>query len=135
MGTQGRQRLGAELVSLYCTHIDTARCERIALGDQGDVAEILSRELCGAEAVTGMLRWLHEGNRFDVLSLDNTHQLIYLMEGGGVIELEGESHAVRKGAGIYLGPGETATIRQSGGAPAKLLHLMVPNCTRLDDVI
>ena len=33
---------------------------------------------------------------------------------------------VVKGAGVYLGPSETATIRAGEGASAKLLELVVP---------
>jgi len=47
------------------------------------------------------------------------------MEGGGVISLENKDYEVSKGAGVYLGPGETAGFRQAGAAPLKLLHLVV----------
>ena len=41
------------------TFIDTNECARIKLaGQQGSVAEIVNRTLCGAENVVGMLRWL-----------------------------------------------------------------------------
>ena len=109
------------------THIDTNQCKRIKVaGAQGVVAEIVNRDLCSAENVVGMLRWLKEGERFDAESLKDKHQLIYLMEGGGVISLENKDYEVSKGAGIYLGPGETAGFRQAGSAPLKLLHLVVP---------
>ena len=58
--------------------------------------------------------------------LAETHQLVYLMEGEGVIDLDNKGYEVAKGAGIYLGPNETAIISQSGPATLKLLHLVVP---------
>jgi len=112
---------------MSATFIDTNQCARSTLDDnQGDVADIISRELCGAEDVTGTLRWLAEGQRFDAEPLADTHQLIYMIEGDGVIELEGESYPVKQGAGIYLGPAETASLSHSGSVPLKLLHLVVP---------
>lgn len=108
------------------TYIETDRCPRVKLaGGQGAVAEIVNRDLCGAENVVGMLRWLDRGERFDADSLQDSHQLIYLMEGNGVITLVKKDYEVSKGAGVYLGPGETAGFRQAGPAPLKLLHLVV----------
>ena len=109
------------------TYIDTSRCQRINLsGAQGAVAEIVNRDLCGAKNIVGMLRWLDDGDSFEADSLLDRHQLIYLMEGSGVITLENKDYEVSKGAGIYLGPGEQAGLRQSGAAPLKLFHLIVP---------
>lgn len=108
------------------SYIDTNSCPRIELpGKQGTVAEIVNNKLCGAENVVGALRWLDEGECFQAEVLKNKHQLIYLMEGEGVISLEGKSYPASKGAGIYLGPLETANISQTGGTPLKLFHLMV----------
>lgn len=109
------------------TFIDTTECERIELDDiSGEMAEIVNRDLCGAEAVLATLRWLNDGQKFTTASLRNTHQLIYLMEGDGVINLDGKDYDVTTGAGIYLGPEETATIAQAGAAETKLLHLVAP---------
>lgn len=108
------------------TYIDTNQCKRIKVaGAQGVVAEIVNRNLCGAKNVVAMLRWLKEGERFDAESLKDKHQLIYLMEGGGVITLGNKDYEISKGAGVYLGPSETAGIRQAGSAPLKVLHLVV----------
>lgn len=108
------------------TYINTNQCVRVKLPEQrGAVAEIVNRDLCGAENLIGMLRWLDEGERFDVEFLKDKHQLIYLMEGQGIITLESREYQVSQGAGIYLGPCETASVRQAGAAPLKLLHLVV----------
>jgi glyoxylate utilization-related uncharacterized protein len=109
------------------TLIHTAECIRTKLDDnRGDVAEIINNELCGAKDVTSSLRWLEDGQHFDTASLPGTHQLIYLIEGNGKITLEGKDYALNKGAGVYLGPMETAAISQRGGIPTKFLHIIVP---------
>ena len=108
------------------THINTNALPRIDLNGQGQVAEILNEQLCGAKNVVGALRWLQSGERFAAEKLADTHQLIYLMEGEGVIRLEDKDYGVKKGAGVYLGPLETATISHAGNAPLKLFHLVVP---------
>lgn len=107
--------------------VDTNKCERIKLdGSRGEVAEIVNRDLCGAQDVVAMLRWLGSGDRFETDNLDHAHQLIYLMEGEGVINLENKDYDVPEHAGIYLGPNETAAISQAGSGTLKLLHLVVP---------
>ena len=58
----------------------------------------------------GSLRWLKRPRRFKP-DAANKHQLIYLMEGKGRIRLNDKDYNVEKGAGIYLGPSESATIQ------------------------
>jgi quercetin dioxygenase-like cupin family protein len=106
------------------TFIDTKSLPRVKT-PQGEMTEVLNRELCGAKNVLGMLRWLKPGEQFKAEASDK-YQLIYLMEGQGKIQLEGKSYDVSKGAGVYLGPTEGATIQSSGTRPLKLFHLVVP---------
>ena len=53
------------------------------------------------------------------------HQLVYLMDGKGRINLNNKDYDVNKGAGVYLEPSETATIEASGGS-LKLFVLVMP---------
>jgi quercetin dioxygenase-like cupin family protein len=109
------------------TFIDTDKIARTKLAGVGEYAEILNDKLCGAKNVVGSLRWLHPGEKLDVRSDANTHQLVYLMEGEGTITLDSKDHGVKKGSGFYVGPSEYATIRHTGSAPLKLFHLVVPH--------
>ena len=92
---------------------------------QGEVTEILNRELAGAKNVLGMLRWLKPGETFNAEAVDK-HQLIYLMEGKASIRLDGADYEVSRGAGVYLGPSETAAIKAAKDTSIKLFHLIVP---------
>jgi len=107
------------------TFIDTNKLPKKASTGQGEVTEVLNKVLCGAQNVHGSLRWLKSAETFKPDVADK-HQLIYLMEGKGRIRLNNRDYDVEKGAGIYLGPAETATIQAAGGAPLKLFHLVVP---------
>jgi hypothetical protein len=49
-----------------------------------------------------------------------------LMEGAARIRLENQDYDVKKGAGVYLGPQESAMLSAPAGATAKLFHLVVP---------
>jgi mannose-6-phosphate isomerase-like protein (cupin superfamily) len=108
------------------TFIKTGECKRVKVQGSGEAAEIVNQALCGAQNVLARLRWLAKGDRLDAEHKADAHQLLYLMEGQGVITLQKKDYEVGKGAGIYLGPSETASIRQAGGAPLKLFHLVVP---------
>jgi hypothetical protein len=106
------------------TFIDTNSLPRLKT-EQGELTEILNRELAGAENVLCSLRWLKAGEQF-APEITNKHQLVYLMDGKGRISLEGRDHDVAKGAGVYLGPFEAAVIRADSGASLKLFHILVP---------
>jgi glyoxylate utilization-related uncharacterized protein len=71
------------------------------------------------------LRWLKSAETFKPDAISK-HQLIYLMDGKGSIRLNNRDYDVEKGAGIYLGPSEVATIQAASGASLKLFHLIVP---------
>ncbi|MGA8652735.1 MAG: AraC family ligand binding domain-containing protein [Xanthobacteraceae bacterium] len=107
------------------TFIDTNKLSKKPTAGQGEVTEILSEALCGAHNVHGSIRWLKSGESFNPQSIDR-HQLIYLMEGRGSIRLDAGSYDVERGAGVYLGLRETATIQPAGGSSLKLFHLIVP---------
>lgn len=109
------------------TFIDTNQLPRTG-AEQGEFTEILNGPLAGAKNVLGTLRWLDSGEEFRA-DANGKHQLIYLMEGSGVIQLEGEDYEVSKGGGVYLGPEESASIRASGGS-LKLFHLEVNQIPR-----
>ena len=104
--------------------IDTNKLPRTKT-PQGEMTEILNKELAGAKNVLGTLRWLKSGETFKA-DAGPKHQLLYLMEGSGTINLENKSHDVGKGMGIYLGPSETASISAASGTTVKIFHLVVP---------
>src|SRR6267142_1230145 len=110
------------------TFIDTNKLPRKQTSE-GELTEILNRELVGAKNVHGSLRWLKSGEEFKADAGDK-HQLIYLMEGKGNINLENKNHEVTKGMGIYLGPAETATLSPVAGDSLKLFHVIVPQIPR-----
>jgi hypothetical protein len=107
------------------TFIDTNKLPRVKT-PQGEATEILNQRLVGAKNVLGTLRWLSPGEKFQADPIEK-HQLIYLMEGSGQIRLDNKDYDVARGAGVYLGPAETATIQAGAGSSLKLFHLVVPH--------
>src|SRR3977135_2240274 len=105
------------------TFIDTNKLPRKKTAD-GEVTEVLNRELCGAKNVVAALRWLKSGEKIKTEAADK-HQLVYLMEGKGSIRLDEKNFDVSKGSGVYLGPSESATIQPAAGASFKALALIV----------
>ncbi len=99
------------------TFIDTNKLPRVKT-PQGEVTEILNQQLVGAKNVLGTLRWLAPGEKFQADALEK-HQLIYLMDGQGSIRLDNKDYDVSRGAGVYLGPSESATIQAGAGFAAQ----------------
>jgi len=112
------------------TFIRTGDCAKRKTAGAGEVAEIMNDKLCGAKNGLAMLRWLGKGDKLDAQAKQKEHQLVYLMEGKAVIALNGKDYEIGKGAGIYLGPGEAASVRPTGGGSLKLFHLVVPELAR-----
>src|SRR5206468_12784699 len=91
------------------TYIDTNRIARTRVAGAGEVAEILSNRLAGAKNVVATLHWLDRGDHL-AAGDPGFHHLVYLIEGEAVIVLSGSEHRAGKGAGVYLGPSESARI-------------------------
>lgn len=108
------------------TFIKSGDCVRVRVPGAGEAAEIVNSALCGAKNVLATLRWLKKGDRLEPPPRAATHQLIYLMEGEGVITLNGKDYPARRGAGVYLGPNESAVISTGVDGTLKLFHLVVP---------
>jgi len=106
------------------TFIETNKLPRNSEPGHGEMTEVLNEALCGAKNVVGSLRWLKAGDAFQAEAA-NKHQLVYLMDGKGRITINGKGYDVAKGAGVYLGPSERATIEAMNG-PLKLFVLVVP---------
>jgi glyoxylate utilization-related uncharacterized protein len=107
------------------TYIDSNTLPRTSVAGAGELSEVLNSQLAGAKNVVATVHWLKGGDRLDVGAPD-VHHLVYLMEGEATIRLSGADHRVTKGAGVYLGPSETARVSHAGGLPLKLFHLTVP---------
>jgi glyoxylate utilization-related uncharacterized protein len=108
------------------TYIDSNKIPRTKVPGTGEFAEILNNRLAGAKNVIARLHWLDRGHQIDAAPDAKMHQLIYLLEGEGTIRLNDQDHKVAKGAGIYLGPSESARISQSGDTTLKLFYIVVP---------
>jgi glyoxylate utilization-related uncharacterized protein len=107
------------------TFIDTNQLPRTRQSGAGEFVEIMNNALCGAKNGVAALHWLAKGDHLDVKCDAKTHQLVYLMEGEGTITLNAKDHKVAKGAGIYLGPSESARISHAGSGALKLFHITV----------
>jgi quercetin dioxygenase-like cupin family protein len=110
------------------TFIDTNTLPRVQT-PQGTVTEVLNQQLVGAKNVFGTLRVLEAGQSFTAEPSDK-HQLIYVMDGDASITLNGKSYDVKKGAGVYLGPQEGASLAAPAAGSTKLFHLIVPQIPR-----
>ena len=103
--------------------IDTNKIPHVPVPGSGELAEIMGEKVCGAKNVVGNLRWLKPGDSLEVRPGAKVHELVYLMEGQGVIRLNSKDYPVAKGNGFYLGPNEAASIKPGRQRDAQALPL------------
>jgi mannose-6-phosphate isomerase-like protein (cupin superfamily) len=94
----------------------------------GTVRQIITSD-DGAKDVRAAIHEIEQGKSLE-FTPDKRSHLFYVLEGeGGQFTFKGGKHAARKGAGLYLEPGEKASVSASG-TRLSLLHLHVPKHTR-----
>lgn len=111
-------------------YIKTGECPETTLpDDQGRARQIMNRELCGAETGVVTIRTLGPGEAATLAGLPASKQLVYVMNGAGVITLGEKRVSVGPGAGLYLEEGESAAIAQDRDADLVAVHVVVPPAT------
>jgi quercetin dioxygenase-like cupin family protein len=96
-------------------------------GPAGTVREIITSD-DRAKDVRAAIYEIEPGKSLDFSSGNRAH-LFYVLEGeGGQFSFKGASHTAKKGTGLYLEPGEKASV-STGAARLSLLQLHVPKHT------
>ena len=97
----------------------------------GTMREIITAADKGARDVRAALHDIEPGrsHTFDASAAGKRSHLVYVIEGsGGEFSYGGKTHAARKGTGVYLEPGEKATV-SAGSSKLLLIDLHVPKQT------
>jgi len=116
-----------EIDTMSITVIDT-NLRRKESVPAGTVRHIITSD-DGAQDVRAAIQEIEPGKSAEFNSENRSH-LVYVLEGeGGQLSLKGAKHVARKGAGLYLEPGEKATL-SAGATRLSLLHLHVPKHIR-----
>ncbi len=93
----------------------------------GTVREIIGAD-DGAKNVRASIHEVEPNRSLEFNSGNRTH-LVYVIEGtGGQFSFKGEKYAAKKGTGLYLEPGEKASV-SAGGTKLVLIQLNVPKHT------
>jgi quercetin dioxygenase-like cupin family protein len=105
------------------TIIDTNNRRRDSI-PAGTVRQIITSD-DGAKDVRAAIHEIEPG-RSQEFNSDNRSHLLYVLEGeGGHFLFKGAKHIAKKGAGLYLEPGEKAAV-SAVSTRLSLLHLHVP---------
>src|SRR5678815_5531871 len=92
--------------------INTNNRQRVATA-AGTTREIITAN-DGAKDLRASIHEVEPNRSFEINSDKRTH-LVYVMEGsGGQFSFKGENYPAKKGAGVYLEPGDKTTV--SAGA-------------------
>jgi len=67
-----------------------------------------------------------DSGRSQERSLDGRQEVLYVVSGQGELELEGERHRLEPDMGVFIAPGETYAIDNSGPEPLEVLSVVAP---------
>lgn len=110
-------------------------CEEFTAGDNCLLREILHPDksdlklqysLAHAVVKPGLTTWKHRLK---------TSEVYYILEGQGVMHIENESHDVKPGSTIYIPPGATQSITNSGKTDLKFLCIVDPAWRKEDEEV
>jgi mannose-6-phosphate isomerase-like protein (cupin superfamily) len=104
------------------TLIDTNNRRRESV-PAGTVRQIITAD-DGAQGVRAAIHDIEPAKSLEFDSENRSH-LFYVLEGAGRFSFKGAGHPAQKGAGLYLEPGEKASV-SAGTTRLSLLHLHVP---------
>ncbi len=106
---------------------DVQKCKRFTALDNTHLSELLhpAREEVGlhysiAHAVLG------PGKASLPHRLKESSEVYYILEGVGIMNIEGEEAEVRRGHAVYIPPGSWQHIRNSGSADLEFLCIVHP---------
>jgi mannose-6-phosphate isomerase-like protein (cupin superfamily) len=60
-------------------------------------------------------------------SLDDRQEVFYVLSGKGSLELDGQSHSLEPLTGVFIAPGESYTIDNSGPDPLQVVSVTAPD--------
>lgn len=104
------------------TVIDTNNRRR-EHGPAGTVRQIVTSD-DRAKDLRACIYDVDPGKSQEINSESRSH-LLYVLEGEGRFSFKGQNHIAKKGTGLYLEPGEKASV-SAGAERLSLLHLHVP---------
>src|SRR2546425_8899326 len=101
----------------------TAEARRV---ESGTEVTLCSPGFCGSKNLTVYKRTIFAGRRLDVLAANEYH-LVYVIATPtkGIIRFNNHLHDAEEGAGVLLGPSESARF-EAPGSNLELLHMIVP---------
>jgi mannose-6-phosphate isomerase-like protein (cupin superfamily) len=67
-----------------------------------------------------------EPGRSQERNLDGRQEVLYVVSGQGELELDGQRHALEPDMGVFIAPGETYAIDNSGSEPLDLVSVVAP---------
>ena len=113
----------AKISDLTIINSNTAESRRV---ESGTETTLCSPGLCGSKNLTVYKRTIFAGRQFNLQAVNDYH-LVYVMRSSakGFVHFKNETHDAEEGAGVLLGPSETARF-QASESNLELLHMVAP---------
>src|SRR5437899_1607313 len=94
----------------------------------GTMREIITARDAGARDVRAALHDVEPNKSFEFSAPSRAHLLCVIEGSGGEFSYRGKTYPATKGTGVYLEPGETASV-SAGASKLLLIDLHVPKHT------
>ncbi len=114
---------------------DLQDCEEFTAGDGSLLRELLHPDKAGLAIRYSLAHAIVKPGMITHSHRLKTSELYYILEGEGIMHIDGESKAVRPGQAVYIPPGSTQHIHNTGKSDLNFLCIVDPAWRPQDEEI
>lgn len=114
---------------------DLQDCEQFRSGDNSYIREMLHPDKDGVNFRYSIAQAEVLPDETTVPHRMKTSEVYYILEGEGIMSIDGETDQVRPGQAVYIPPHSTQFIRNSGDTSLKFICIVDPAWRREDEEV
>ena len=114
---------------------DLKNCDEFIAGDNSILRQLLHPDTFDITCRYSLAHATVKPGRTTTLHRLKTCEVYYILEGKGLMSIDGESAAVRSGQAVYIPPHSTQQIENTGDSDLKFLCIVDPAWREEDEAV
>ena len=115
--------------------VDLQNCQEIIAGDHTTLREVLHPDQEGAKIRYSLAHATLKPGEISRPHALKTSEVYYILEGEGLMHIEGEPARVRPGQSIYIPPNSRQFVENTGDSDLKFLCIVDPAWRKEDEEV